>query len=143
MKNSLTMQEILDETIEWYSVPGRRSVDNVNQCMYLGNNGNMCAFARCTIDPKILIEHSTVGIKLKNDTDDRNGIKTNQGEVHFDTVLKEKYRGHPAIFWLQLQRLHDFENYWRDGGLTETGKDFVNERIKPLINALPNTRESI
>lgn len=147
------MQEILDETIEWYSVPGRRSVDVMGDCMYLNEDGNMCAFGRCAIDPKILKERSAAGIMMPTDTDFGlvgNGIRIQNEdkiiqEVYIDTVLKEQYRGHHGAFWKRLQQLHDFVSYWRDGGLTETGQEFVNKKIKPIIeeDALLNTRESV
>lgn len=130
----MTKEEIIKETIEWYSVPGRRSkessfVTDAPACKYLSENGNMCAVGR------VLIPESLQKVKELQNTADLHTMAENFGDEiqvdHFytysiDKLLKEEYRGHEIEFWSSLQNLHDCDHHWTDKGLSFTGEGYVN-----------------
>jgi len=114
----LSMLEILDETIEYYT-HNPRGITNEEVCLYLTEDGKKCAVGRCLIEGKVPIEF--------------------QGGVYsllrkYGTVLlKPQYRSHQRAFWSDLQTLHDRSHYWVVGGLSDEGERYVNQ-IKTNIN---------
>lgn len=116
---SKTKIQIIDETVEFYSVLGRRSVNpevppeaTANRCLYNGPDGKHCAFARVVENPEVLEENANAGYLLK---EKENRIK-----------FKDGYEGHDGKFWLDIQSLHDSDNNWGEGGgLTPKGKERV------------------
>lgn len=101
----LTKIEIIDETLEFYKT-NPRATDSKDNCMYLDpKTGNKCAYGRCMIDARFLV----------------NSGRTAQA-VHRDTLLLERYRGHDECFWGDIQDIHDVyldpetdENIFLDG----------------------------
>lgn len=120
----LSANEIVQETIDWYSVPGRRSVSKNGSCLYKDPaTGNMCAFGRCVKEDVTVREGQTVW--------DGSVRLTNNNLVQLNDVLKPEYQGQDGNFWFHLQHLHDTINFWKDeGGLSEMGKDYVSKNFK-------------
>lgn len=92
-----TKLEIFDETVKIYSNPENQSFKYSNEfkrCLYVGDNGKMCAFARCANEQGI-------------DT-----LKTKEGQSiqsfdDVDSLLKPEYHGYDRKFWMLIQSLHD------------------------------------
>ena len=108
------MLEILDETVEYYS-NNPRAVDENDKCQYLTKDGRMCAVGRKLIRPeevqRISDEHRT-----------KNGISV-VFIPNLNRRLHKDCRGLPVYFWSVLQNLHDYSDYWGNGGLTEAGNE--------------------
>lgn len=100
-----TKIEIINETVEFYSVPGRRSLNPMGQCVYNGPDGKHCAFARCVANPQDLKE----------------GRDCNHSSLFPLAIFKEGYEGHEPSFWRDIQLLHDGIQFWADHGLTQRG----------------------
>lgn len=115
-----TKAEIILETVEWYkSHP--RAVVGVGECVYLTEEGNKCAVGRVMrLSDEELGELQGPVYKLTRGTD---FIKSSGEEIKFDDgMLQEEYRGHEEEFWKDLQKLHDDDENWIEGG-----EDFVNQ----------------
>lgn len=109
-------RKLLKETADFYSEDvSRRALNEMGRCRYLvPENGNMCAFGRCMIDPENVSEGESVtqfGLNPKGPS--------------MDEVLKDEYKGYHLEFWRDLQRLHDDDSNWDENGLTRVGADFV------------------
>lgn len=129
----MTKLEILEETIEFYSVDpaGRRSIDTSvpggGGCLYRGPNNRSCAFGRCMTPETLAIvpEAYALGatevlVNLGRKFDDPYRRLTADDVVEHP-VVEERYAGHPIWFWEDLQWLHDFNVYWGTNGLTASG----------------------
>jgi hypothetical protein len=124
----MTKEEILKETIEFYSVPGRRAVvmhnDIQNGCYYLSPEGNNCAVGRCmtkkAIDDLIEAERLQETIAM---------LSKDEFNLGIDHLLEERYHGHELRFWRLLQGLHDTQDCWDENGLTLTGRKQVNHMV--------------
>ena len=58
------------------------------------------------------------------------------GDLHnLELALDPRYRGHPAQFWSDLQRLHDNTDHWNREGLTRVGKAYVEAMREKWNNA--------
>ncbi len=111
--------EIINETVEYYSADpvGRRGYDEIKQnCYYITEDGKMCAFGRCCIDPH--------GISTTSICEDE--IEMEDGSYkEIEDLLKEEYRGHNHSFWYNLQKFHDDKDNWVATGLSEQGQKNV------------------
>jgi len=115
----MTKHEIIDETVEYYEINpiGRRSIKDPalsGGCFYYRENDGiiqMCAVGRCMVDPK---KYAPSGAYVST-------LLEGEGEE----ILKPEYRGHEAVFWRDLQQLHDSSTYWNLQGLSDEGKDYV------------------
>lgn len=117
---SLTKEEIIDETVEYYSVdPKRRRSFNGfgSVCMYTDEDmENGCAVGRCLTD------------KTRQEILDKDMNDSSLMDIEYDLEsigFKNQYRGHSMKFWGGLQALHDSGMYWDDDGLSEAGKQYV------------------
>lgn len=122
-----TALQILEETVQYYSEDtNRRSINKGStMCMYKGENGNVCAYARCWKEGVYKEEYELRGVKT---------LSRLEGSQP-DDLVKEEYQGHPVEFWYRIQNLHDSEYNWNteEGeGLTPMGISEV-ECIKELI----------
>lgn len=111
----MTKEEIIKETIEYYSVPGRRSVlisAGQESCCYMSPSGQMCAVGRCMKDD------DRVSISKMN-----NGLSAEDlFETYGNQILKDDYQGHNVDFWTELQALHDDKKNWNtDSTLSSDG----------------------
>lgn len=118
------MREILENTVQYYSEDiTRRSyiIENgENSCVYISEN-KRCAVGRYLSDD----------ILSKIISDELNKF------VSYSD-LKEAFELEPLlnlpdIFWDKLQALHDHDNHWEIGGLTEIGQRWVTH-IKEYID---------
>lgn len=91
---SMTKIEIIDETVEFYKNNLRSASPDTDRCQYHGPNGSRCAFSRCCYPEIDLSEFEGQGCLI---------ILDKLG----DKILQEKYQGHSANFWAQIQIYHD------------------------------------
>lgn len=118
MSNTLkTAEEIIDETVKFYSTVSNRSVEN-ESCKYISTDGKMCAFGRCAKDPSILMEGHGVSVHYV--------ITKYGGQIPIDDVLKDEYKGQEPNFWNDLQWLHDSWAHWDSNGISEKGREYVD-----------------
>ncbi len=114
-----TKQEIVDETIAFYTQNPRSVLEGGNSCVYLNvENNTRCAFSRCCTEEAVTELHSKY---------EGYGIANSRFGHDLDTkILKEEYHGHEAEFWNRLQNLHDNKNNWFQ---TSTGNEltFIGE----------------
>lgn len=119
----MNKEEIVLETIEYYS-KNPRSVDaDSGSCMYLSSTGAMCAVGRCMTED---------GLKKVNDCEKKNGpaglnfILGLINVVNIDELLKPEYHGHDIYFWRTLQTFHDQSSIWDGNVLNDYGKEVVD-----------------
>lgn len=129
MKSPITFSkaktEIIDETAGFYNSNNRGYSVSTQSCVYLDQDGNMCAVGRCLSSPEtFMFDKSIVNI---------HSILIHRGE-DFDDYLKPEYRGHDISFWRDLQYFHDSPSNWNEEGLTEKGK----EQYTILLNRYEN-----
>lgn len=105
----LTHHQIIDETVEYYS-NNPRSVRVDGFCLYLGPNGEKCAFSRCLTDEGVAMVHFHENTRVGHEY-----------LIH----LKSQYQGKSVKFWRDLQRLHDNQSHWDNKELTSIGKQYV------------------
>lgn len=113
-----TTIEIIDETIEFYN-KNPRSTSSLGCLYYNLKTKTKCAFSRCCTEEgiKVLKLHEFRGL----------------GHFDIESIIKEEYKKHELMFWVNLQKLHDIDKNWNDNELTEEGKIFVEkfkERFK-------------
>lgn len=125
----MTMPELLEDTIAYYSVnPNERrcavKIDGKLTCKYspitlkkIGSDG--CAIGR-HLDKELAIE-----------IDEYYGGNGNGSDI---TRVKEDFNDRLPI-WMQemstdflerLQLLHDRDDYWNESGLTPSGQDYID-----------------
>lgn len=124
MTRRLTVQEIVDETVEYYRTHPR-AITSKEACVYYSCEadrnrarddeefppiGSMCAVGRCLADPPSYA--GTYGLV--------------SGMLSILEDLQNKYKGHTLGFWREMQMLHDIPRFWEkndQGGwdLTEDG----------------------
>ena len=125
---NLSMLEILQETIEYYSEDiSRRSLVS-RTGFYHSIDGKQCAVGRCLKKEFTQLGHKMPG----NDFDLLGLIIVNQANS-LDELLLSKYQGAPLLFWRDLQNLHDLNVYWDNVGLSDKGKDKAKQ-ITDRIN---------
>lgn len=93
----LSKQQIIEETVEYYKNNpfgyDPKKFGCSGGCVYYGTEGQMCAVGRCLIDAAFVLNQSDSVTKLLN--------------TFGEDILQEKYRGHDADFWQNLQFFHD------------------------------------
>lgn len=131
----MTKEEILLETIQYYSKPNTRAVilglhDIQSECSYELSDGRRCAVGRCMTDAAI--------DKLRTNNDLRQPIdRLAVDNADLDTMLQEKYHGHSIDFWTRLQGIHDNRLSWNEKGLSIEGKNKVNKIINDYLLDIP------
>ena len=122
--NRVRMQDILEDTIEYYS-DSPRAMDFSGSCQYTDADGNHCAVGRY-----MRPEFQTVNF-YAND-----GVSVGSLAADLDTYLDSKVIGLPEQFWSALQEIHDSCNNWGeyDEGLTAVGEVRCNS-MKSRIEA--------
>ena len=108
----IRMQDILEDTIEYYS-ESPRAQDSSGSCQYTDDDGNHCAVGRY-----MRPEFQTTEFYANN------GVSVGSLAADVDTYLDSKVIGLTEKFWSALQDIHDSDNNWGeyDEGLTECGK---------------------
>lgn len=90
-----TVEEIIDETIEIYKDPSKRSTNEVGGCRYLGDRGCVCAFSRI-IKPEFRSELKE-GLSVMHQKD----------VIKFPDKFVDGYYGHPIYVYQLSQVIHD------------------------------------
>ena len=119
------MQDILEDTIEYYSddPTETRAADN-GDCVYTDYDGRHCAVGRY-MKP----EFQTTGFYANS------GQSVNSLDARIDIYLVDNVLGLSENFWQSLQELHDNDTNWNDDtGLSEHGKNMYNS-LKNKIDA--------
>ena len=98
--NRIRMQDILKDTIEYYS-ESPRAVDSGGSCQYTDANGNHCAIGRYMRE-----EFQTTEFYANN------GVSVGSLSADVDTYLKSNVLGLTEKFWIALQDIHDSDNNW-------------------------------
>lgn len=117
--NTLTMVEIIEETVKFYDDDvERRSLLPEGctgmGCSYSDRRGQHCAVGRCLTEKA-----------LDDDPDQHTDANVDGvwgGMESLDPDLKPEYRGHCMKFWSRLQHLHDCAAFWNSKGITVEGK---------------------
>jgi hypothetical protein len=110
----LTANQIIDETVEYYS-NNPRSIHSKSGCVYLNEeNGAMCAVGRCLTKTSLKIVHKRFEGKSAY-------VFTEFKKIKF----KARYRGYLTALWVDLQLLHDNSKYWENNKLSELGLAYV------------------
>lgn len=128
-----TKLEIIQETFEAYKDASKRGRDSNGNCVYLTNDGKMCAFGRCEINPPS--EDSGQGGTVYDRFDEAVDLGCNEDEYIaaidkvIDEALKPEYRGHKSEFWGEIQTLHDNDNYFSDDTWNSSGLEVI-EKLK-------------
>ena len=121
--NRIRMQDILEDTIEYYS-DSPRAMDLSGSCQYTDGDGNHCAVGRYMRE-----EFQTTEFYGNN------GTSVNSLAADLDTYLKSNVLGLTQKFWSTLQDIHDCDGNWNDDtGLSEHGKNMYNT-VKNKIDA--------
>lgn len=131
-----TKTDIINETAAHYNLNNRSmatylncSEEEVEDCAYVGDDGQRCAFSRCCKEDQV------TSTRLKDlEGKDADYILKQFGQE----FLKDEYQGHPNIFWQALQRLHDDSYNWTETGLSEYG----GREVKRLLLQFAETEES-
>lgn len=116
-----TKEEIIDETVKYYNNNPRARTDH--SCYYLTDDNRMCAFGRCMLDEK----RKKLEMKVCSIEGMYRDLGISSKNFDFDSVLKPEYRGHSLSFWIDIQDIHDYSNFWYNGKLSEVGKSRVKE----------------
>jgi hypothetical protein len=132
MENRKTKLEIIDETVAYYSEDPWKKRAFHGTCMYITEDGKMCAVGRVLLEPEtmptngnldtLLCKLSWAGRFPRTLPGDRNNYM--EGNLE-DDMVKEEYAGHSKKFWQDMQNLHDRDGYWDKEGITEMGEKYV------------------
>lgn len=110
----LTKIEIIDYVVDYFK-ENPRAKDGMN-CLYLTKTGLRCGHSICLEDDFIkdtfIAKSTNAEILIGN---------------HGDDIHKPEFRGHDTDFWMNIQRIHDNNYFWRDNELTDDGNQFIKE----------------
>lgn len=121
--DTLSVVEIVDETVKFYSEDVDRRAVVGGACQYTTPDGRHCAVGRC------LIDESFIG--NKGGTGPSGGIDEHWPEDEdLNEALKPQYRGQSIYFWIDLQHLHDSEQLWDANGLNVGGQEVADKLIR-------------
>jgi len=123
-----TKQEIIEETANYYNL-SNRAVTLSGKCKYSTSDGRQCAVGRCFTDKEADSFCDFDGpVSFVNST-----LKVNANK-ELDDILKEEYRGHSIIFWMDLQSFHDTQENWNDDGISEVGLKEKAELLEKYVD---------
>lgn len=123
----MTREQFLLDTIKYYSEDTSRRCVSEGKCTYspetLNKNSEGCAIGRW-LDEELQLELDALGIVPV------------QNEKVFDKL--PKWMQGMGIYFLQhVQDLHDSSIYWDESGLSQLGKNKVNEMIEHYTLNIP------
>jgi len=103
----LSMKEILDETIKYYS-SHPRGLSFSGECVYIAayDESCLCAVGRACIAPRMDWGGSVRYMYRP--------VGTGSDKISIENELKPQYRGHTVGFWARIQFFHDQTRYWTD-----------------------------
>lgn len=123
----MTREEFLLNTIKYYSEDTLRRCEEDGKCRYSGKtlnkNSDGCAIGRW-LDEEVKLDLDSLGpVPVQN-------------EKVFDKL--PKWMQGMGIYFLQhVQELHDSSIYWDESGLSQLGKNKVNEMIEHYYFNIP------
>jgi hypothetical protein len=124
-----TYSEVIEETVEYYKTNPRALDEALTDCVYYTKTGAMCAIGRCAKDPQELEQiygGGAIDYLINKIKDTSTKHKTNKSILQ-NEILKSEYRHLTDItFWADLQTYHDFNVFWKDGKLNESGEHYLN-----------------
>ena len=125
MDKQQQMQDILEDTIEYYSDdPCETRAAYDGECVYTDSDGRHCAVGRY-----MRPEFQTTGFYANS------GQSVHSLAADVDSYLVDNVLGLPVDFWQSLQELHDNDSNWNyDTGLSVHGKHMYNS-LKNNIDA--------
>ena len=117
----MTKTEIIIETKEFYDAnPHLRGVSRLipsadENCVYQSPTEpeRKCAVGRCMTKEAL--------VSLGQAEGPAESLKCKSPDGKLDTLLIQKYRGHSADFWEDLQHFHDSKINWNKNGLSPCG----------------------
>ena len=117
MNKQQQMQEILKETVDYYSEDpqGRRAVDDNGDCMYTTIHGRHCAIGRYMKKEFLTTEF-----------DENHGVGVSGLSEDVDNYLIKEVHGLSYDFWCDLQDLHDKIGHWL---VWSQGTDGLREHV--------------
>ncbi len=128
----LSALDIIEETAEFYSNPANRAKKDGGGYVYETEDGRKCAAGRCM---SIIPGPNFGGI---------NDIKNTIGDGIYSApftqeVFKPEYRGHDATFWRNLQKWHDNDANFDDGGISGQGHRLLNRwrYVRSMRRSIP------
>lgn len=119
----ISMLEILNDTVGYYSADVSRRALSKDGCMYINPQGCKCAVGRYMVNPSTDMLGSVEEIHFEHEEE----------VIDIDSLLHPEYMGHDIDFWEAIQDLHDTGSFWNPGGgLTKRGEENV-EMIKRIF----------
>lgn len=113
-----TKAEIINETAAYYH-ENPRAKSPSGKCMYLTEDGRMCAVGRCMTPEAVAA--------VRDICEDAAAIDEEYG---LERLLKEEYRHHSLYFWSDLQSFHDRNDNWGGDGITLDGQRHVAQLLE-------------
>lgn len=118
-----TKHEIIDIVAKSYNIDKRAErCFPLRTCMYLTNDDKKCAVGMFLTDEALKKSAKCLGDARSLDVH----LKA-RGFESLDSAFIKEVRGHEVGFWVDLQSLHDDNNFWNAEGLSEYGVDYVHE----------------
>lgn len=115
----MTKIEIIEDIVNHYSkdyfnLRATNGLGVLESCVYLANNGNMCAVGRYLKEPE----------KFKTVTLPADLLI----KKYSNNILKDNVKDHNPLFWYDMQKLHDNDYFWNkvDKSLSDIGFKYVN-----------------
>lgn len=122
---SMSMLEVITNTVKYYSNNPRATRPGTNICEYMTEEGYRCALGRWFIDPRFnYVEGDVLEVINRIEHDSDPNLKT------LDDLLDPEVRGFSTYFWMDLQYLHDSSRFWQN----ETTRNSVTEEPNKLTD---------
>jgi hypothetical protein len=118
----LTKHEIIDYVVDYYKTHPRAVNRAKGVCEYKTAEGHLCAHSIC-----LTAKGRNKAINFAGGSDGARSLILQFG----DTMHKAKFQGHDPDFWVEIQFLHDDNDYWIKSGasniLTQKGESYVTD----------------
>ena len=120
----MTTNEILEKVAATYTLQTRSlKLNSDTSCLYVGLEGRRCGVALFCKQDDV-----TLGRLTEMDRDCSPGVSDfDFSKWKLDDLLEEEAKGHELEFWSDVQYFHDEKRNWNEDGLTERGKEFLQE----------------
>lgn len=119
--NSKTQQELLENTINYFTSENRSIDNNSEDCTYITEDGKRCA----------------IGIELTKPLAKKLSINNDGIENDDFDYLPKRLKSMTKSFLINIQELHDGHDYWDKKGLTIQGKRAVKRIVNKYNLILP------
>lgn len=128
----LNQEQIVNETIDYYTNDNKRAVNRMGDCVYNLENNNGEIISHCAIGRCLLPKYQDLGNELIGNQESISELIFENDCESLDDMLQVQYRGQSLDFWEGLQSLHDVEDNWTEDyniKLTNNGKDKATNLI--------------